>query len=294
MRTKHRIAALAAGLLLASAVSAEPLQAWMSPEVGSAWAQGYKGQGVTIQVIDDFRSSSRYYGNLGTGTRQYRHGEWTYTEAQMLAPRAKMQAVDFHSTAAIKLNPGLNVLNLSYGTYANDGYATSQIRWSNQDKSIISAGLYGTAVLAKAAGNDGVALGSVARDGTTDYFSKALIGTPTTIFVGALEKNGSVAAPAKLAAYSNTAGNDLLVQKNFLVVGVDGRKTGLYGTSFAAPVVAGYAAILGSKFPKASPVVITNQLLTTARTDTLVNYDVRVHGRGEASISRALAPAAIR
>lgn len=39
---------------------------------------------------------------------------------------------------------------------------------------------------------------------------------------------------------------------------------------------------------------ITNQLLNTARKDTLLNYDPAVYGQGEASLTRALAPRSIR
>jgi subtilisin family serine protease len=74
---------------------------------------------------------------------------------------------------------------------------------------------------------------------------------------------------------------------------VRGDLTALYGTSFAAPVVSGYAAVLGSKFTKATPTQIANRLLDSARTDTITGYDVSIHGQGEASITRALAPASI-
>lgn len=294
MKKFINLTAVAAGLLASVAAHAGPLQSWMSPEVGQAWNQGYKGQGVTIQVIDDFRSNYGIYGNLGTGVKLQRHGSWTLEESRLLAPLAKFNAVDYSSNTTVKLNRGLNVLNLSYGIYAPDGYSVSQLNWDTQDRSIISHAIYGRAVLAKAAGNEGVAVGAAGADGEADYFSRALAGTPTTIFVGALDRNGSLTNKANLASYSNYAGSDPVVQKNFLVVGVEGNKTGLYGTSFAAPVISGYAAILGSKFRTASPTQITNQLLNTARTDTINNYDVAVHGRGEASIMRALAPAAIR
>jgi subtilisin family serine protease len=69
--------------------------------------------------------------------------------------------------------------------------------------------------------------------------------------------------------------------------------TNLYGTSFAAPQVSAYAAIIGSKFTTATPLQITDQLLDTARTDTIQGYDVAIHGQGEASLSRALAPQSI-
>ena len=275
-----------------AAAAATP--AWMSTEVGDAWAKGYKGKGVSITVVDDFKSSSLLAGKLGTTSQKLRHGQWTAMEAGMIAPLATVATQDFSSGTAVKLNKGLNVLNLSYGMMATAGYSANQIRWSAQENSIISYAQNGTAVISKAAGNDGIAvLGRNAR-GQTDYLNLALKGTKTAIYVGALNTNGTKAAPATLASYSNTAGADAAIQKQFLVVGVEGSKTGLYGTSFAAPVITGYAAVLGSKFTKATPVQITNQLLSTARQDTIKGYNVQLHGRGEASLTRALAPVAIR
>ena len=127
-----------------------------------------------------------------------------------------------------------------------------------------------------------------------DYLNVALRGTASAIYVGALSNNGSTIVPANLASYSNTAGTDTVVQNRFLVVGVEGGQTGLYGTSFAAPVVSGYAAIVGSKFTRATATQISNQLLNTARQDTISNYSATLHGRGEASLSRALAPLSIK
>jgi len=268
--------------------------AWMSTEVGDAWDKGYKGKGVTITVVDDFRSASLLTGRLGTSNQRLRHGQWTAMEASMIAPLAGVATQDFNSGTAVKLNKGLNVLNLSYGMMAAAGYSASQIRWSAQENSIITYAKNGSAVISKAAGNDGIAvLGRNAR-GQTDYLNLALKGTKTAIYVGALNTNGTKAAPATLASYSNTAGTDAAIQKQFLVVGVEGSKTGLYGTSFAAPVITGYAAVLGSKFTKATPVQITSQLLNTARQDTIKGYKAQLHGRGEASLTRALAPVAIK
>jgi subtilisin family serine protease len=67
----------------------------------------------------------------------------------------------------------------------------------------------------------------------------------------------------------------------------------LQGTSSAAPQLSAYAAILGSKFPRASALQVIDQLLDTARTDTIRGYDMQLHGQGEASLSRALAPQSI-
>lgn len=291
MKTSARIIGTAA-LLLSALAQGQTLQSWMSPEVQDAWNLGYKGQKVTVQVIDDFTSSTRYQGNLGTGTLQQRHGEWTRLEAGMIAPSATMMSIDFNSNTKVSLARGLNVLNLSYGMFGPSGL--TNIAWDAQESSVLSYARGGSAIVAKAAGNDGVAVGAATSSGSVDYLARALIGTPTAIFVGALSSNGTTTAKASLASNSNYAGSDPAVQGKFLVVGVEGSKTGLYGTSLAAPIVSGYAAILGSKFIKATPTQITNQLLNTARTDTIASYSSSVHGRGEASIARAIAPIAIQ
>lgn len=273
---------------------APQLQTWMSPEVADAWKQGYKGSGVTVTVVDDFRSNQGLYGNLGQGTQLLRHGEWTLKEASMIAPSATLRSQDFNSGTTVALNRGLNVLNLSYGMYAAAGLTPSQIGWSAQETSIISYAQTGKAVISKAAGNDAVAIGAANASGNVDYLNVSLKGAQSAIYVGALNTNGTTSAPASLASYSNTPGADATVQNQFLVVGVDGAKTGLYGTSFAAPIITGYSAILGSKFTKATATQITNQLLNTARQDTISNYNAATHGRGEASITRALAPISIQ
>ena len=268
-------------------------RSWMSPEVVPAWNRGYTGKGSRLIFVDDFTSNARFYGNLGFGTGLKRHGEWTRWEGSLIAPGAADVTKDFRSGTAVTLGTGLNVINLSYGMYAASNYSINQIRWSAQESSIISyAG--GRAIIAKAAGNDSINVGGVNSKGQRDYLNIGLIGRPSAVFVGALTTNGTTTAPARLATYSNTAGSNTTVQKQFLVVGVESNKTGLAGTSFAAPIVAGYAAIIGNKFPSATPTQITNQLLTTARKDTLLNFNAAIYGRGEASLTRALAPISIK
>lgn len=269
------------------------VQPWMSPEVGEAWRQGYRGQGVTITVVDDFRSNWGYFGNLTGTTELLRHGSWTLKEASLIAPSATMRAHEVTSGSRVSLNRGFNVLNLSYGVMASAGYST--VRWSAQQASIIDYARKGSAVVVKAAGNDfGTAVGSPNSNGRLDYLNRDLIGAPAAIFVGALTADGTTAVPATMASYSNVSGANSAVQKQYLVVGVEGNKTGLYGTSFAAPIVSGYAAIVSSKFTRATPIQITNQLLNTARTDTVAGYNAAIHGVGEASVSRAIAPVSIR
>ncbi len=293
-RTIHRAMPLLALTLIAGAAHSQTVQPWMNPEVGAAWSAGYMGQKTTITVVDDFRSSSLLRGNLGTGTLYQRHGDWTLRESSMIAPLATIRSQDFTSGKTVPLATGLNVLNLSYGMYAQAGYRANQIGWSAQERSIISYASNGNAVISKAAGNDAVAVGSATTAGKVDYLNLALQGTKSAIFVGALSSNGSTSRPATLASYSNYAGSNETVQNQFLVVGVEGSKTGLYGTSFAAPVITGYAAILGSKFRSATPIQVASQLLATARQDTLADYSAAKYGRGEASLTRALSPVSIK
>lgn len=267
----------------------------MNTDVGSAWSQGYKGQGTTIIDVDDFSSTSKFSGNFNGTTKTQRHGEWTRDEMSLIAPSATITSIDFNtSTSAVPLSKtGLNVINASYGLFAKSGYSASQINFGTLQNSVINDAKTGAAIVSKAAGNYAVAVNGI-YNGNTDYLNLALKGAPTAIYVGALNSNGSTTNKATLASYSNFAGSDTTIQKQFLVVGVEGSKTGLYGTSFAAPIVSGYAAILGSKFTTANATQITNQLLNTARTDTIANYSAAVYGRGEASLSRALAPVSIK
>ncbi|PWJ87669.1 subtilase family protein [Mesorhizobium loti] len=258
---------------------------WMSPDIGEAWASGYTGSGVSVTVVDDFMVQGLVDADLGRGTQRLRHGEWVAESAGMVAPGANMFKHDFSDESSIRLQDGLNVINVSY--------SVTQPLSQHPLEQFVDAPRVGTAVVTQAAGNDRIAIGAP-KEGDVDELAVGLIGAPSAIFVGALDHNGTSGNKAGLARYSNYAGSNPEVQNQFLTVGVEGDKTGLYGTSYAAPVISGYAAILGSKFTSATPTQVTNQLLDTARTDTLVNYNPATYGRGEASLSRALAPVSIR
>lgn len=267
--------------------------AWMNAEIESAWSQGFFGQLTRVLVLDDFSSSTLISGNLGPGLLEQRHGEWVKQQITYIAPQATVDGVDFNLDARVRLVDGLNILNLSYGMYGNQGIVS--VPWGRQESSVIEYAQLGSAVVVKSAGNDGnsVGIGEVNRVGEVDYLARDLIGAQSAIFVGALSSNGSITEPAAIESYSNVAGKNELVQSQFLVVGVEGGETDLYGTSFAAPVVSGYAAILGSKFTSATPTQIVNQLLNTAQQNTVRGYSPEIHGRGEASIAHALAPQSI-
>lgn len=268
---------------------------WMTPEVSQAWRQGFYGQGATVTIVDDFISRRNISGSLGPGGLTMRHGEWTKLEATLIAPLAAVKTHDYYSGKAITLTPNsLNVINASYAVFHSRAYPTPSVYWAPQEKSIVEYAKTGKAVISKAAGNDAIVVGTPNRDLSIDGLNVLLKGAPSAILVGALWRNGTTRDKAELTWYSNKPGNDVVYQNMFLFVGVESDKTSLAGTSFAAPIVSGYAAILGSKFKTATPTAIVSQLLTTARKDTIRRFDPSLHGRGEASLTRALAPAAIR
>jgi subtilisin family serine protease len=289
---------LASSLFLQPAFSSElsfgTLQSWMHSDVGDAWNQGFAGSGASITFVDNFSGTTTYSGNLGDGSQRLTHGAWIEKAGTMLAPQASGFRHDNRTNhGAVQLQSGLNVMNLSYSMRMQGGYNVNNIGWHAREASLIGYARDGKAVVVKAAGNYKTAVDGLSSDGNQDYLNLALAGHQSTIFVGALSRNGSTSNPASLASYSNFAGNNTTIQNQFLVAGVEGSKTGLNGTSMAAPVVSAYAAIIGSKFTDANATQITNQLLTTARTDTIANYNTAIHGRGEASLMRALAPVSI-
>lgn len=273
---------------------------WMSSEIQEAWAADYFGQGTRVTIVDAFResmSNQPFSGNFGEGEKLQLHGNWVSDQVALLAPLASQTLQDFSNTQPVALEAGkLNIINLSYGMMGAADTTGSPVltsSWSQREQSIITYATNNLALVVKAAGNDGVAIDAITEDGTFDYLNIDLIGKRAAIFVGALDAHGTTKKPAKLASYSNHAGSNVVAQDQFVVVGVTGSITGLYGTSFAAPTVSGYAAVLGSKFTSASPETIKNRLLETARTDTISGYSKSIHGKGEASLSRALAPDSI-
>jgi len=278
----------------APAPSTPVLRNWMHTDLRAAWSAGFLGQGATITFVDDFTSDNWTLANLGLGLSLLRHGEWTSLQGKMVAPNASIVAYDLgiDPDLAVGLRPNsLNILNMSYSVVAEPGLINPLL--SGRENSIIAHARGGTAVVVKAAGNGASAVDGIGRDdGLVDYFNIQLIGS-NAIFVGALDRNGTTSNRALLADYSTFAGKNTAVQDRFLTVGVAAHLTDLGGTSFAAPIVAGYAAILGSKFKAATPAQISTQLLATARTDTISRYNRAIHGRGEASLSRALAPVSI-
>jgi hypothetical protein len=190
--------------------------------------------------------------------------------------------------ASSLLYQSLKVVNLSLGgtstnRVANQASYAAQLAYAN-------ASVVPDAVFVKAAGNSSCTINLSNCDPSNPVFHNSPQYKDKSIIVGALNQSGG-----SIASYSNKAGTYADI---FLVA--DGR--GIYksssatyeeGTSFAAPRVTGYVAILRQKFPNLDAIKSSSVMLDTARYDTLTCYpncDPAIYGRGEASLSRALAP----
>ena len=174
---------------------------------------------------------------------------------------------------------------------------------------------FSDAVLTKAAGNDSTASLKVEAqyEPLVYWLSRNASDVTRLLIVGALTGVGTTTAKVDIATYSNIAGNDELIQSRFLMASgkvafangdnayngqsmsgsdPDGNG-GNVGTSYAAPRVAAYAAIVRQKFENLNAANTADILLATARYDTLTCYpncNKSIYGQGEASLSRALAP----
>ncbi len=277
---------------------------WMSSEVKySGWDKGYTGQGTQVVIFDFFTTTDPITAKLDETTVTARHGSHVGKASRLLSPNATFKYADYTSTT-MKALPvdsakSLNIVNASLALFTTENAVQpGQLFGNSLTKSLITHAKNGTALIVKAAGNNAVDMGDIVTSGTNkdkeDGLNTSLLTSDSVIYVGALSNFGTVNNKANMATYSNTAGSDIEYQKRFLVTGVRANKIGVGGTSLAAPIVSSYAAIVGSKFKTANPTKVANQLLNTARTDTVVDYRADVHGRGEVSLTRALAPVTLR
>jgi subtilisin family serine protease len=147
------------------------------------------------------------------------------------------------------------------------------------------------AVITVAAGNGGAACATQDLNGCNALAVAMAYQAATnssTIVVGALSGTGS---GENIATYSTRAG--VLAQRFVLASGEEG-EANVKGTSFAAPRVAGIAAILKQKYPSLTAAQIANLILLSASKD--INNDgvddfvgvSPIYGHGKVSLSRAL------
>ena len=302
-------------------------------EVIEAWKAGWTGKNVNVLIEDSL--SDKHGVITGLLAYRYAPGANFYGldfVANPYATNVFFNQLNSDQTGSYGNNIKLGVVNQSYTAnlpdlikrsqssfspwttiellQARTNYAGYSVSTINRMKDAGVSGQltqfkFSDAVITKAAGNDRI----LSEQEPLNWFlSKDSNINPRLLIVGALNQAGSLSAPAEIASYSNTAGIDPDVSSRFLMasgttpfhsgqVAINGNNVSQSdGTSFAAPRIAGYVAIVRSKFPNLNASQTASIMLDTARYDTLAcsksatGCDKAIYGKGEASLSRALAP----
>ena len=290
-------------------------------EVMDAWKSGWTGRGVNVMVEDFLNDQHAVVTGLlamrnAPGASFYGYRVDIENSQKVFDQQLGQIPTAYTGTVKIGVVNSSVVADIEYligNKPWSDAALSNAVRnyWDdltvNRYKDVGQTGhaanfLFSDAVIAKCAGNDRL---RSEQEPSNWYIAKDAAIQPRLLIVGALNQSGSVNSPASIAWYSNTAGADADIAKRFLLasgsipfsgndVSINGTplRSG-YGTSYAAPRVAGMVAIVRSKFPNLSASQTASIMLDTARYDTLTCYpacDPAIYGRGEASLSRALAP----
>ena len=186
----------------------------------------------------------------------------------------------------------LGVINLNLGSdIPTSGLTFDEVMWQAFKFPIANM----NSVIAVAAGNGGAPCAAQDLNGCNSMaVALAFQGSTkaSTLVVGALSGSGT---QENIAIYSTRAG--ILADRFILASGETGIPN-VIGTSYAAPRVAGIAAILKQKYPGLTPAQIANIILLSASkdinntgVDTFTGVSL-IYGHGKASLTRALALAA--
>ena len=187
-------------------------------------------------------------------------------------------------------NASSAVINLSLGSQISTSGRTFSEVMAQVEKTPLPTNI--SSVIVVAAGNGGAPCAVSNLNGCNAVAVAAAFQKETresTIVAGALEGSGS---SENIATYSTRAG--ILADRFLLASGSTGY-TGVVGTSFAAPRIAGAAAVLKHRYPSLMAKDIASVLLLSANKDINndgVNDFTGVHpvyGHGKLDLNRALA-----
>ncbi|HIJ87510.1 MAG TPA: S8 family serine peptidase [Desulfuromonadales bacterium] len=179
------------------------------------------------------------------------------------------------------------VVNLSLGGTSKSPI-TNKATYSTQ-LAYANASTVPNAVYVKAAGNEACTISQTNCDPSNAVLYNSANFKNKTLIVGALNVSGG-----SIATYSNRAGS---YSDRFVVAdgrGIYSSTDGTYdeGTSFSAPRVAGYVAILRQKYPQLTASDAASIILSTAKWNSAWGpknaTSQAIYGQGEADLARAL------
>ena len=245
--------------------------------------------GTYISVTDLSVTTSAPYLGVAPGAQMFRNDFLTYQSAAN-GLFGEFQRWGVGSDASSVLFRQMQVVNLSLGGTSTNRVANSATfatQLALADSTVVP-----DAVFVKATGNSSCVASQTSCDPLNAVFMFSPNFVNKTLLVGALDAPGGT-----IAGYSNTPGSELFASR-FLVAdgrGLD-RGDGIRneGTSFAAPRISGYAAIVRQKFPNLNAAQTASVLLDTATWNA--NWGAKnaanqsIYGQGEANLGRALAP----
>lgn len=261
----------------------------------SQWRLGWTGKDVKVGVVDEFNTDEI----LNT------HGDKVSLVINSVAPEAALTTYAFQltqsdaETAFQNLNAqGVHIINNSWGSARfdhTDGSEDTDFdsrvnQWISSRYKITGANTYSENMLfIFSAGNSGNYCPDK-RIQQCSFYPAVVHGvralgdedTEAYIWVGSLTDSGTA-----LADYSHSAGDmgaDFIVAHDDILSAGDGA-----GTSFAAPRVAGAAALIRHKFPGLDGFQLKDLLLTTATDIGDPGVDV-IYGHGKLNLNNALSP----
>lgn len=281
--------------------TARPIAA-LDTNAPDIWTNGWTGNGVSVGVVDFWPEGMAQIDD---------HGDYVSLIINSVAPEADIYmrneaANDALARAAWQAldEIGVHITNNSWGydkaERAPDGSYTGNIvaRFENDVAQGIAAGqrIIGSynydedALFIFAAGNGGGNCGDDYYVDVCNYHAAVTKGLRANgvedggalMWVGALNDAGTA-----MAGYSYHAGN---LKNDFMVAHDDVLSPGdAAGTSFAAPRVAGAAALLKHKFPNLNGADLKHILLYTAEDMGEEGVD-DVYGYGKLDLSNAMSP----
>ena len=259
------------------------------------WDEGWTGKGVKVGIIDQFSDNDTIDSH---GDKVSLVVNSVAPEAELLTRHSSLISTDIEAGWTNMSNNGYHIVNNSFGRArvshvdgtVDTSFDSDITLWVNNRFKITGSASYDDDMLfIFAAGNSGdlcpdrriheCTFRAAVLQGQR---AAGVIDSEAYIWVGSLTDDGTA-----LTSYSHSAGemaNDFMVAHDDVLAQGDGA-----GTSFAAPRVAGAAALVRQKFPRLDGMELKALLLHTAEDMGEPGPDP-VYGHGKLDLENTLSP----